>query len=119
MAEVCEQLSCFYEQLESTGKQRYKSKLDMLGINEDPYSWSIGDWTTDRRLWPAVDFPDICVYLINSPSPITREALKAYKSSEAWAFFTAGFVDDIRSRKVQYDIVVMIAKVYVTIKYLI
>ena len=83
--------SVFFKQLDDTGRVRYKQKLDQLGLNEDPYVMSAG-FETDMSLWPPVEFPDICVYLLNSPSP---EELKAYKSTEAWSYFVAGFVDGV------------------------
>ena len=81
----------FYRQLDNTGKERYRRKLEMIGSKEDPYLLPVDDWSKNKDLLPAVGFPDIYVYLINSPSPHTMESLKAYKSTDAWAYFTAGF----------------------------
>ena len=83
----CEGESSYYDQLDQEGKARYKQKLALVELNKDPYLLCLGSWSTDRALWPSVEFPDICVYLNNSLSPYTKEALKAYKSSEAWAYF--------------------------------
>ena len=63
-----------YKQLDSTGQKRYEEKLSMLGLKEDPY---VLPGSTDRSLWPQVEYPDIYNY------PYTKESLKAYKSSEA------------------------------------
>ena len=111
MAEEIE--SEFFKQLDVADKKRYKEKLSKLGLRTDPYLLSGDQWSTSRNVWPSVEFPDICVYLINSPSPYTKEALKAYKSSEAWAYFAAGFVEDVLVTKVKDNSLLMTAKVSV------
>ena len=97
------ELSDNYKQLDSTGQKRYEEKLSMLGLKEDPY---VLPGSTDRSLWPQVEYPDIYNYLINSPSPYTKESLKAYKSSEAWSYFIAGFISDIHVVKVSKALVI-------------
>ena len=45
----------------------------------------------DVSKWPAVEFGQIYVYLIDSPGSYTRETMKAYSSLEAYQqFSTAG-----------------------------
>ena len=103
MAEEIE--SDFFKQLDAADKKRYKEKLSKLGVCTDPY------------VWPSVEFPDICVYLLNSPSPYTKEALKAYKSSEGYAYFVAGFVDQVLATKISDNAMLMTAKVMILMKY--
>ena len=69
--------------------------MTKLGLQKDPYLFSTDQWPPGRSLWPCEEYPDICVYLINSPSPYTREALKSYKSSEGYAYVVAGFVEEV------------------------
>ena len=82
-----EETSEFYKQLDDAGKARYRIKLQLIGSNQDIYLLPSNDWSSssNAELWHTVDFPDIYVYLINSPSLYTKESLKAYKSTEAWA----------------------------------
>ena len=90
----------FYDQLDIGGKQRYRQKLQLLGICCDPYATKSEEWECNPDLWPNVEFPDICAYLIESSSPHTKESLKAYKSTDAWAYFIAGYVTDVGRFKI-------------------
>ena len=105
--------SDFFKQLDAADKKRYKEKLSKLGLRIDPYLMDADQWSTSRNVWPSVEFPDICVYLLNSPSPYTKEALKAYKSSEVYAHFVVGFVDQVLVTKINDNVVLMTAKVLI------
>ena len=100
--------SSLYEQLDSSGKTRYKEKLHILQLRSDPYLLDKNSWLAERSLWPPVEFPDVFVYLINSPSPYTKEALKAHKSIDAWSYFVAGFVNEL---KITEDSYIMTARI--------
>ena len=102
--------SDFFKQLDAADKKRYKEKLSKLGLRTDLYLMDTDQWSTSRNVWPSVEFPDICVYLLNSPSPYTKEALKAYKSSEGYAYFIAGFVDQVLVIKITDNAMIMTAK---------
>jgi len=108
------QYSSLYHQLDSSGKARYKEKLRMLKLQNDPYLLDTDDWSAERSLWPPVEFPDLFIYLINLPSPYTKEALKAYKSTDAWSYFVSGFVNEVKLLKITEDSYIMTAKVCTT-----
>ena len=58
----------------------------MLHLDMDPYLTAPDVWIGSPESWPDVSFPDICTYLLFSPSPCTKDDLKAYKSTEAWTY---------------------------------
>ena len=103
--------SDFFKQLDARGKRRYDEKLEILGLCSDPYATTSEDWESDPDCWPNVEFPDIFNYLIDSPSPHTKESLKAYKSTEAWAYFTAGYVTNVGLMKINAESCLLRAKV--------
>lgn len=51
----------------------------------------------DGQLWPNVHYIDVYNYLINSTSDFSGTALKSYKSLEAYKYFVAGWVADLRA----------------------
>ena len=108
---MCNEESDVYKQLDAAGKQRYRDKLHLLGLKSDPHLAPIDAFVQDPETWPAVDFPDICVYLIHSPNPYTKEELKAYKSTEAWVYFSAGYVSAIRLLQTSSETYLVLAKV--------
>ena len=57
-------MSDYYYQLDEEGKRRYKEKLGMIGLKEDPYLLPRDHWSPSRVLYPKVESPDICVYLL-------------------------------------------------------
>ena len=103
--------SDFFKQLDARGKRRYDEKLEILGLCSDPYATTSEDWESDPDCWPNVEFPDILNYLIDSPSPHTKESLKAYKCSEARAYFTAGYVTNVGLMKTNAESCLLRAKV--------
>ncbi|KAM3619822.1 uncharacterized protein V6R79_014096 [Siganus canaliculatus] len=77
-------------------KKRYQQKIDILGL--DPYllnDKSLIPLQSAKKL-PNLTFADIYIYLVHNPSPYTGEALKAFKSTEAYRYFTSGWVKDAK-----------------------
>ena len=78
---------------------RYLEKIKLVG-GKDPYELPenlFKDISCFKcTSLPDITYPDIYNYLINSPSPYTGESLKAFKSLEAYKFFTAGHVRNIK-----------------------
>ena len=79
--------------LEPDDKQLYYKKLRLKNWEQlpDPYSLSDG-WSDNISMLPEVSWRDVSEYLIDSPSSFTKEAMKAYKSLEAYDYFMCGHV---------------------------
>ena len=85
-------LSEYFTALDPVAKSRYESKLTYKGrSNEEimlPDPYALKEWHNDPLSWPDLTFGDIYTYLIDTPGIYTRESLKAYKSLEAYDFFS-------------------------------
>ena len=91
--------SQYFRQLDDKAKTRYKEKLQLLGGIEDPYvegSSVALESAIDWQDWPNVEYPDIYNYLIATPSPYTKEQLRAYKSMDGYLFVANGWVDNVQ-----------------------
>ena len=68
--------SGYYEQLKDDVKKRYNEKLNIIvEAVYDPYTFSSG---LGIDAMPNIEYPDIYNFLINTPSPYTKEGLKMY-----------------------------------------
>ena len=67
--------SSYYHELDSTTKQRYREKMEKLGVSEDPYlAYERGPAVdVDWQNWPRVEYPDVFNFLIETPSLYTGE----------------------------------------------
>ena len=74
----------YFSSLLLVAKARYQKKLLLVGLSTGPYKLPQQAWVDDVTQWPRVEFPDIVLYLIDTPGEFTREKLKAYKSLEAY-----------------------------------
>ena len=77
--------------LSEAEKVRYSARLRVNSVEfGDPYSVRTGEWALTSRRWPPVTIVKITLYLIFTPSRYTSETLEAYKSLEAYNYFTSG-----------------------------
>lgn len=60
--------------LSSEAKKRYESKVVSAGINVDPYA--IDKWSQNPEDIPKVQWSDVVLYMVSTPSPYTKEAIK-------------------------------------------
>lgn len=60
--------------LSEDAKQRYESKVAGTGLTVDPYV--IDDWTQDPETVPRLAWSDVMLYMVSTPCPFTKEALK-------------------------------------------
>ena len=99
LAESIARMASYYDSLKESEKERYCRKLCYLyGKSEtdkvhscrelDPYLLESNKWKDDVSSWPPVEFPHIYVYLIETPGEFTREKLKAFKSLEAYNYYS-------------------------------
>ena len=90
-----QELSEIYRDLDRAGKTRYAEKLAFIGSDQDPYVTSRSLTPGATPDFPSVEYPDLYHYLVNAPSPCTKEEMKAYKSLEGYQFFVAGWVGNV------------------------
>ena len=65
----------------------------MIGVLCDPYAKkNQAPWSTESTTWPEVEYPDVYNYLVSTPSPYTKQEMKAYKSLEGYKYFVDGWV---------------------------
>ena len=81
----------------STDKAHFNSKLTLSSGEKlpDPSSLPASTWLNDATCWPKLHFPNIYMYLINTPSVFTNESLKAYKSLDAYNYVICGHVQRV------------------------
>ena len=75
---------------DADSRKRYADKLELVnGI--DPYEIRRSEWQDNVDLWPAITHVHVCMYLILSPSPYTKDLLN-YKSLDCYQNFVQGWV---------------------------
>jgi len=100
-------LSNNINELNKECKVRYVEKVESLfknGDGEDPYLISNEKFysilQSQAKDLPNLAYPDIYHYLVHSVSAYTNQELKAYKSTEAYNYFMAGYISKISCLKI-------------------
>ena len=97
-------------QFDTSVKKRYQEKLNSIGENfNDPYTFGPGPGITE--FMPLIEYPDIYNFLINTPSPYTKDELKAYKSLEGYQYLGAGWFSNISVHSISPNKAVLTAQV--------
>ena len=84
----------YLDGLPAVERDRYIRKLKCLyggpGVEEYKDQYEINEelWIDDVSKWPCVEFPALYMYFIETPGGYTREKLKAYKSLEAYNYYS-------------------------------
>ena len=97
-------LSKYATTLDLSDREHYVRKLNVInkGVSytlPDPFTLTSG-WIEDPSSLPRTEYPSIYNYLINTPGPFTGEALKSYKSLEAYNYFVSGHVRSVKQHVV-------------------
>ena len=100
----CRKYGKQYDDLSAESKRRYTEKLDLIGKDvNDPYFVCTKEVVKKDEDLPLVEYPDVYNYLINAPSPYTKQQLKAYKSLEGYNFLVSGWVGEMRCLRATAD----------------
>ncbi|KAL5011782.1 hypothetical protein ScPMuIL_010333 [Solemya velum] len=86
----------YFETLDSVAKARYLNKLKSID-NLDPYTMDAAGFSDDPTLLPSVKYANIYTYLVNTPSPYTKDELECYKGLDAYNQFLSGWVRDVKT----------------------
>lgn len=82
----------YKESLDAVARPRSDKKLELVGLRTCPYELDAAAWIDDVTLWPPVEFPDIVLYLLQTPGQYTHKKLEVYTSLEAYNYFVSGKV---------------------------
>ena len=76
--------SMYFYEIDETARYRYGEKLDKAGLVD--VTQEQGIHSVDRQESPRVEYPNVCNFLIQTPSLYTVEILRAYKGLDGYNF---------------------------------
>ena len=89
--------------LNAENKAQYFKKLTLPSEEVLPDPYLLCNWSNDISKVPEISWRDVREYLIDTPSVYTKEALKAYKSLEAYDYFVCGHVQSCFYHEISKD----------------
>lgn len=107
---------CYNDSLKGEVKERFKLKLDAVGLEECPYKIPAGAWKDDVTMWPPLQFGDLYTYLIKSPGKAAKLPIYILLLTEPfrWFHFIANLIVYAVSELI-YDITKLFYKVFCVI----
>ena len=88
-------MSDYFKSLKDDARIRYVKKTEIIDLC-DPYALLSTDYNVQIENVPVIQLMDIVNYFVLTHSFFTGQQLKAFKSLEAYQFYKAGFVLNIR-----------------------
>ncbi|KAK3922033.1 Chromatin modification-related protein YNG2 [Frankliniella fusca] len=91
----------------------YEAYVTLVNIagGIDPYEINLRDCVSDLSLVPDLNVVHITNYLVHTTNSVSMKQMSAYMSTEAYNFFTSGFVQSILFYSVPSDKIVVLGKV--------
>jgi len=86
--------ACYTTIADTDSNKRYADKLELVNAI-DPYGILRSEWQDNVDLWSAIMHVHVCMYLVLSPSPYTKEDLLNYKSLDCYQNFVQGWVREV------------------------
>ena len=94
----------YVNRLEPAERKQHLSKLTLKSGQQLPDPFALdGDWSDGISNLPDLSWRDVTEYLLDTPSVFTKESIKAYKSLEAYNYFTWGHVQDCFHHKISNE----------------
>nr|XP_047129777.1 uncharacterized protein LOC124809815 [Hydra vulgaris] len=95
-------MSEYFKSLKLEEAIDYTKKLTLKNgeVLSDPFIIEPKEWSNDLNHLPNITWQDVTQYLIDTPSIYTKESIRAYKSLEAFDYFTCGHVQECFYNKI-------------------
>ena len=97
----------YSDKLGEISSQRYKKKLQILGLDKCPYKHPHFCWKDDPTEWPDFEMTNLIAYLIKFPRVFQLEAMENYKSTESHKYYLSGWVQTVMHQNLKTGFILM------------